>query len=133
MDCKANKSRPINQDIIKEVDLTLIFGNEVILCSPNSKLSVGLLKSVIDYTQVLNHSEIRLASITEETFYYCFHQKKQSLLFDIHRTSGVNKSSIVLTNGLILSVMTDSGKYGLILVKDLSESTCKIDACHILL
>jgi hypothetical protein len=136
MKCKANKSRPLNTDVIhivQELDLTFVFGNEVILCSPNSAPSVELLGSVVADPQKLNHSEIRVANITEDTFYDCYHEKKESFLIDIHQTSRVNESSIVLSSGLILSVKTGSGKYGLILVKELTPSTCKVDACHILL
>lgn len=57
----------------------------------------------------------------------------ESFLVNIHRTSGASVSSVVLSSGLIMSVKTDSGKYGLILVKELTPSTCEIDACHILL
>lgn len=136
MKCKANKSRPLTMDvghIVQELDLTFVFGNEVILCSPNSTPSVELLRSVMVDPQELNHSEIRAATITEDTFYDCYHGKKESFLVDIHRTSGVSESSVVLSSGLILSVKTDLGKYGLILIKELTPSTCEIDACHILL
>ena len=137
MKCKANKSRPLTTDvgyIVQELDLTFVFGNKVILCSPNSTPSVELLGSVIADPQELNHSEIRATTVTEDTFYDCYHGKKESFLVDIiHRTSGVSESSVVLSSGLILSVKTNSGKYCLILIKGLTPSTCKIDACHILL
>lgn len=136
MDCKANKSRSLTTDvghIVQELDLTFVFGNEVILCSPNSTPSVELLGSVMSDPQELNHSEIRVATVTEDTFYDCFYGKKGSFLVDIHRTSGVSESSVVLSSGLILSVKTSSGKYGLILVKELTPSTYKVEACHILL
>lgn len=136
MDCKANKSRTITTDvrhIVQELDLTFVFGNEVILSSPNSTPSAELLGSVIADPEELTQSEIRVATVTEDAFYDCYYGKKESFLVDIHRTSGASKSSVVLSSGLVLSVKTDSGKYGLILVKDLTPSACEIDACHILL
>jgi hypothetical protein len=136
MKCKANKSRPLATDvrhIVQELDLTFVFGNEVLLCSPNSTLSLKLLGSIISDPQKLNNSEIRVATITEDTFYDCYNEKKKSFLVDIHHNSRVNESSVVLSKGLILSVKTSSGKYCLILVKEITPSTCKVDACHILL
>lgn len=133
MKCKANKSRPIIPEIIKELDLTFIFGSEVILCSPDSNPSKELLKDIIVEPQELNHSELRIANITEDTFYDCFQEKRDSFLVDIYNNSNEGESNLVLYTGLILSVKTYSGKYGLIIVKELTDSTCKIDACHILL
>jgi len=135
MDCKANKSRSINTDvghIVQELDLTFLFGNEVILCSPNSIPSADLLGCVIADPQELTQSEIRVTTVTEDTFYDCYYEKDESVLVNIHRTSGAAKSSVVLSSGLVLSVKTDSGKYGLVLVKELTPFTCKVDACHIL-
>lgn len=133
MKCKANKSRPITPEIIKELDFTFIFGREVILCSPDSELSKELLGNIIVEPQELIHSEIRNANITEDTFYECFQEKRDSFLVNIYNNSGESKSNLVLYTGLILSVKTFSGKYGLIIIKELTDSTCKIDACHILL
>ena len=136
MKCRANKCRSLTTDvkhIVQELDLTFVFGNEVILCSPNSAPSVELLRNVMVAPEELNHSEIRAATVTEDIFYDCYYEKKESFLVDIHRTSGVSESSVVLSSGLILSIKTDSGKYGLILVRELTPFTCEIDACHILL
>ncbi|MBI1939861.1 MAG: hypothetical protein HYS25_17270 [Ignavibacteriales bacterium] len=136
MDCKANKGRSLNTDvkyITQELDLTFVFGNEIILCSPDSNPSKELLKNIIVEPQELNHSELRIANITEDTFYDCFQEKRDSLLVDIYNNSNESESSLVLYAGLILSVKTYSGKYGLIIVKELIDTTCKIDACHILL
>jgi len=134
--CKSQKGRPLTTDvgyIVQELNLTFIFGDKVILCSPDSALSVELLRNIITDPQKLNQSEIRVATITEDTFYDCYYEKDESILIDIHRGSGASKSNVVLSSGLILSVKTSSGKYGLILIKELTPSTCKIDACHILL
>lgn len=134
--CKANKSRPLTTDanqICQELDLTFVFGNEVILCSPNSSPSVVLLGSVIADPKKLNRSEIRVPTVSEDIFYECYHNKNESLLVDIYRTSGVTESSVVLSKGLILSVKTGSGKYSLILIKEVTPSTCNVDACHVLL
>lgn len=136
MKCKSNKSRPLTTDvlhIVQELDLTFVFGNEVMLCSPDSPASVELLRGVIADPQELNKSRLKPTTITADVFYDCYHGKKESLLVDIHRTSGVSESSITLARGVILSVKTDSGKYGLILVKEVTAFSCRIDACHILL
>jgi len=136
MDCKANKSRTINTDvglIVQELNLTFLFGDEVILCSPNSTPSAELLGSVIADPQELTPSEIRVATVAEDSFYDCYYEKNESFLVDIYRSSSASKSSVILSSGMILSVKTGSGKNGLILVKELTPSTCKIDACHILI
>ena len=136
MSCKSNKGRPITEDvkyIIQELNLCFIFGNQVTICSPNSEESILLLKNSEVHHENLSYSEIRVSSISKDTFYYCYQKKEESLLVDIYDTANENVSNIILSTGTILSVKTASGKYGLILIKELTNSTCKVDSCHILL
>ncbi|HYU34366.1 MAG TPA: hypothetical protein VEW48_19610 [Thermoanaerobaculia bacterium] len=138
MKCKSNKARPATTDIevaLQELDLTFIFGERVFLCSPNSAPSIGLINNVLGNIslQRLNETEIRLSNMSSETFYRCFDARSEALLVDAFRASGASESILQLSEGMTLAVRTASNKYGLVLVKNMTTSTCRIEACHILL
>jgi hypothetical protein len=137
MKCKANKARPTTTEVeqmLQELDLTFIFGDKVFLCSPNSAPSIRLLGNVMEGASLrrLNETEIRLSNVPTEEFYRCLDARSESLLVDTFRVSGASESTVLLFKGMTLSIRTASNKYGLILVKDLTASTCRIEACHIL-
>lgn len=137
MKCKSNKARCLATDVeqmLQELDLTFIFGDEVVLCSPNSAPSTRLLCNAVEYKNLrrLNETEIRPSNVPIDEFYRCFDARSESWLVDTFRSSGASESAVQLSKGMILSVKTASNKYGLILVKDLTASTCSIEACHIL-
>lgn len=137
MKCKANKARPVMEDlkeVLQELDLTFIFGDEVFLCSPNSAQSVKLLGKVLEETSVrrLNETEVRLANMSSEAFYRCLDARSESMLVDAFHAPGASESTMLLSEGMTLAVRTASNKYGLILIEELTASTCRIVACHIL-
>jgi hypothetical protein len=138
MDCKANKARSITVDVeqlLQELDLTFIFGDEVLLCSPNSGPSIGLLSSVVKGANLrrLNETGIRLSSVPAERFRRCFDARSGLMLVDAFQGSGASEYAVRVSKGMTLSIKTASNKYGLILVKDLTASKCSLEACHILL
>lgn len=138
MKCKSNKARSATTDIektLQELDLTFIFGDRVLLCSPNSAPSIGLLRNVLEDTvsRRLNETEIRLSNMSDEAFYRCLNARSEALLVDAFRASGASESTVVLSEGMTLAVRTGSNKYGLIRIKYLTVSTCSVEACHILL
>lgn len=138
MKCKANKARPLTTDVeqlLQELDLTFIFGEEVLVCSPNSGPSIGLLRNVVHGTDLrrLNETEIRLSTLAAERFYRCLEARSGLVLVDTFHGSGASDSVVRLSKGMTLSIRTASNKYGLILVRDLTASTCTLEACHILM
>jgi hypothetical protein len=136
MKCKSNKARPTTtnvEHVLQELDLTFVFGDRVSLCSPNSAPSIRLLSNVIEDTswRRLNETEIRLSNVTADDFYRCLDARSEALLVDAFRVSGTSESTVLLSKGMTLAIKTASNKYGLLLVNDLTASTCRIEACHI--
>lgn len=137
MKCKSNKARPITTDrdqMLQELDLTFTFGDSVSLCSPNSAPSVRLLDNVLDEESLrrLNETEIR-SNVSPEDFYRCIDARSEAMLVETFCASGASKTTVLLSEGMTLAIRTASNKYGLVLVGELMSSTCKIEACHILL
>lgn len=138
MKCNSNKARsatPDIEDFLEELDLTFIFGDRVFLCSPNSSLSAGLLSEVLGSASLhrLNETEIRLSNMSLKAFYGCLDARSEALLVDAFRESSASESTVPLSEGMILAVRTASNKYGLILLRGLTASTCRVEACHLLL
>jgi hypothetical protein len=135
MDCKANKSRPVSDAAIiaSEIDLTFLFGNTVQVCSPNALPSIRLLEHVTP-DRTLNETRITRTNMTEDAFGEVRRRKNGSVLAQICLALTVRKDAVLeLSVDGIYAVTTVSGKYGLFLVEDLTPSSVKIEACHILL
>jgi hypothetical protein len=136
MKCRANKGRQITDDenYAHEHDLTFIFGNGAIgVCSPDSAPSIALLKD-ITLSQPLNRTWITIASLDGDVFRSLRQQKNGHALARACRASASTSfAGISLCPGMILDVLTQSGKYGLLLVKELTPTSVSVDACHILL
>jgi hypothetical protein len=132
--CKANKSRPLEEAerIDHEIDLVFLFGNGVRVCSPNAAPSVDLLGDVVSHD--LKETLIARCGITEDDFYRLRQQKDGDAIAKVCRAVVARAEGILeVSPGNILTVTTESGKYCLMLVKEVSESSIKIDASHILL
>ena len=132
--CKSNKSRPLEEAerIDHEIDLVFVFGNEIRVCSPNTAPSVAMLGDMVSGD--LGHTLIARSGITEDEFYRLRQQKDGDAIAKVCREVVARAEGIVaLSPGTILTVTTESGKYGLLLVKEITESSIKVDACHILL
>jgi hypothetical protein len=137
MKCKSNKARQIATDpeqMLHELDLTFTFGDRVSLCSPNSAPSVRLLGSVLDEASLrrLSETEIRL-NASLEAFYRCIDARSGAVLKETFCASGSSEATVLLSEGMTLAIRTASNKYGVVLIRELTSSTCKIEACHILL
>ena len=95
--------------------------------------SVQLLGGLIA-TDELNKTSIGCADISEGAF-YALRQKRdgQTLATVCQQMEPRNNSVVALSTGTIFAVITESGKYGLLLVTELTPTSLKIDAAHILL
>jgi hypothetical protein len=136
MDCKANKHRPITDvaDYAQEHDLTFVFASGVSVCSPNAAPSIRLLGGLIAADEINETFIIARADISEGAFYALRQKKDGHALAEICRQMVPrNNVTVTLSAGMIFAVITESGKYGLVLVKELTPTSVKIDAAHILL
>ncbi len=75
--CKSNKARPTTEaeaELVRELDLTFIFGDEITICSADSDPSMQLLSESRDDVRrlALNNTEIRTANVTLDNFYQCW-------------------------------------------------------------
>lgn len=135
MKCKANKARPMTdaEDYVHELDLTFLFGNVVRICSPNVRPSVRLLEDVVSADE-FNQTSIVFAGITEDEFNQIRQKKIGATIAQVCRATVWNDDEVLtLTPGAILAVTTESGKFGLILIKEVTPTSVRVDACHILL
>jgi hypothetical protein len=138
MKCKANKARSLateSDHLVRELDLTFIFGEEVVLCSPNSAASIGLLSGAVTGPdlQRLNETEIRPATMPVSSFHRCRERRSALALVDAFQGAGPSVPALRLSRGMTLAARTASNKYALIRVKDVAPSMCSLEACHILL
>ncbi len=136
MDCKANKSRAV-MDIANyahEHDLTFVFAGGVSVCSPTAAPPIRLPGDLIATAELNETSIIARPDITEDAF-YMLRQKKdgQELAAVCRQMMPRNNAVVALSTGTIFSVITKSGKYGLFLVKEITPTSLKTDAAHILL
>jgi len=136
MKCKAQKNRSLDTEtkyLEKEHDLTFIFGDDILLCSPDSLDSVNMMEKYRKELPKYNHTDIKICTMSKSDFYHCYTQKDKNLLVEIYNIMTNYGSEVILSNDLILSIKTKSNKYGLILIKKITPTSCEIDACHILL
>lgn len=138
MKCKSNKNRPIVAagELGHEANLLFLFGspNQVQVCTIKEAHASGLLGDSVN-RESFGETWIATAEITVEDFYDLHLRKDVMALVEIchavfSRARGV---SIVLGPRSIIAMMTDSGKYGLFFVKNITRTSIQIDACHILL
>ena len=137
MKCRANKGRSITDapDYPAEHDLTFIFGDTVAVCSPNARPSVELLGDLAIGVE-LNMTRITRVDMTNTAFYRLRLQKDGQALAAVCRAvimMGQSEDVVPIAQGTILAVMTETGKYGLMLVTEVTPTSVAVDACHILL
>ena len=136
--CKANKARPLTTDVeqlLQELDLTFIFSDEVLLCSPSSGPSTDLLRNVLNDADLrrLNKTEIRLSALSTDRFHRSLEARSGLVLVDAFHGSEPSDSVVRLSEGMTLSVRTASNKYALIRLRNVTVSACTLEASHILL
>ena len=74
------------------------------------------------------------AGVTAEYFYELRSQKNVAVLVEICQNTCLKReTSVMLEPGVVVAMMTDTGKYGMFLVRELTPISIQIDACHILL
>src|SRR3989344_388042 len=117
MKCRANKGRSITDapDYPAEHDLTFIFGDTVAVCSPNARPSVELLGDLAIGVE-LNMTRITRVDMTQEVFTMLRDNKDGQVLKTVCRAAiGMFQAEDVVsvTQGAIIAVMTETGKYGL--------------------
>lgn len=137
MKCKANKSRPIAaaEELGHEVNLLFLFDSPIQaeVCAIKTACASGLLGHSVN-TELFGETWIAPARITATEFYGLRSQKDVGVLVEICQVACADHVvSIKLDPGIIIAMMTDGGKYGLFLVKEIASKSIKIDACHILL
>jgi hypothetical protein len=136
MKCRANKGRPITDvaDYPGEHDLTFVFAGGVSVCSPNAAPSIRLLGGLIAADDLKQTFITARADISEDAFAALRQRKNgQELAAVCRQTEPRNNAVVALSVGTIFAVITESGKYGLFLVKELTPTSLKTDAAHILL
>lgn len=136
MKCRANKDRALTfaEDNPDGLDLVFVFGSHVAVCSPDSERAISLLAEIVDRRN-LDHTAIAVAGITADEFQQLRERKNGDELAEACRAAITVESSPAefLQIGMIIAVITESGKYGLLQVTELTSSAVKFDACHILL
>ena len=134
MKCKANKNRPLH--FAKEntdVDLTFVFDKRgVRICSPDSKLSVELMCGLDVDIEILNRTLIARVNITTKQFNALRDLNDREKLVSICR-EGSTSSQLKISKSLIIAVVTQTGKYGLMRVIEVTPEMVCFEACHILL
>jgi hypothetical protein len=136
MKCRANKGRPITDvaNYSQEHDLTFVFAGGVSVCSPNAAPSIRLLGGLISADDLNETSITARADISQDAFYALRQRRNGGELAAVCcQAEPRNKAVVALSAGTILAVITQSGKYGLLLVKELTPTSLRVDAAHILL
>lgn len=137
MKCKANKVRLVAdaKSLGREANLLFLLesSTQAQVCSVREACTCGLLGDSVS-KELFGETWIGHTVITAENFYEVRSQKDVTTLVKICRSAcSKRETSIVLSNGTVIAMMTDGGKYGMFLVKELTPSSILIDACHILL
>lgn len=134
--CKANKDRAILslKDLGDEANLLFVFRqNQIQVCPIKIALNYDLPGHLVN-SEVLSDTWIGVATITKKLFHEIREMGEISDLKRICRTSCLEpRTSILLKQGLIITMMTSYGKYGMFLVNEITQTSIEVDACHILL
>lgn len=121
--CKSNKARPFDQVSILGNEANLIFGFD------HGRITVTPING-----NGLSETSVAIANISTDEFHKIRTAKDLVALMEAcdkaHRKTS---TSIELEQDMIFAVMTNTGKYGLVQVKDISATQIVIDACHILI
>jgi hypothetical protein len=137
MKCKANKARSIAaaRDLGYEANLLFLFGspNQVQVCAVRAACTSGLLGDSVN-VESFGETWIAPAGITADDFYELRSRKDVETLVKICRaTCSKREVSIALDPGMVITMITNGGKYGMFFVKRITPASIRIDACHILL
>lgn len=138
LDCKANKARELASAGVlgHEVHLYFELGGSLggkapaRVSSMKAARTTGLsIPASVEFDDVW----VAPAGVAIEDFYTICAKRDSAKLVDVCKTAcETRKTSIVLSQGLIVAVMTGAHKYGLFLVKEIAPTSVSIDGCHIL-
>lgn len=135
MKCKSNKDRMLASaaELGSECNLVFLLGDRQHVCSIRTAHASGLLGDSVS-GESFGETWIAVAGISPEDFYKLRSEKNVEALTSIcHEACAKRETSMALEPGLVVAMMTDVGKYGMFLVKELAPAGIEIDACHILL
>ncbi len=135
MKCRANKGRPMGhvEYIDEQIDLVFFFDGQITVCSPRAQRSERLLDGILSDSNKLGRTTLSAFYMKPEEFYRIRSSQDGQGLAQICRASQLQRHSLTLSVDTVFAAMTESGKYGLFLVKELTSSSITVDACHILL
>jgi hypothetical protein len=135
--CKSNKYWTIASAAHLGPEANLLFrfdsAARAQVCAIKTAHTLGLLGDSVN-SDLFGETWVAAASITTEEFYALHSLEKIPTLVDIcNAACAACEVSADLKPGAVIAMMTDSGKYGMFLVRRLTPSSIHIDACHILL
>ena len=136
--CKSSKARPLTaelRNLVHEFNLTFVFGPEVMLCSPDSAQSLRLLEEALGDVGGMDllSTEIRLADIPEGEFHDCLESRDPQSIIGIYNRASSGASTMPLSEGMVLAVKSRGGKYGILLIEELTGTSCVVHASHVLI
>lgn len=134
MKCKANKDRTlpfVEQNT--DVDFAFVFGpNGVQMCSPDSRPSLALIGDFVVDVGTLKRTAVVQTTLTVERFNTIRENKdRDGMVSACH--NGTVASYLTVTEGMIISVTTPTGKFCLMRATEVGPDAVRFDACHILL
>ena len=135
MKCKANKARSLASAIELESECNLVFrfGEYPRVCSIKTAHSSGLLGESTN-NELFGETWIAVTEITTKNFYNLRSWKNvDALVKTCHVACSKREVSAELNQGVVIAFVTDIGKYGMFVVKELTSESIDIDAWHILL
>ncbi len=134
MKCKSNKARLIGELSVLGPEATAFFqfnGAGPRILSLKKAFASGLLESM-QPTGAFGDVWFAPTTLTAEQFMKLWTSKKTGDLVSAcqHALSG-RQVTTELREELVVAMMTDSGKYGMFLVEEVTMSSVLIEACHI--
>lgn len=137
MKCKANKNRPIEQlpNLGLEANILFELGNSSLakVYSVRAACANGLLGN-LDGEKLFGETWLASLSITAEEFSKIYTRKDVGKLVETCRKACSRHEVVVgVCEGSIVAVMTDLNKYGMFLVQQITPTSIRVVACHILL
>lgn len=137
MKCRANKDRIIAsaEELGSEANLLFRFDSttHAQVCAIKTAHTWGLLGDSVN-GELFGETWIAAAGITPEDFHKIRSQKNVNELVEISKAACSERKVFAdLKPGAVMAMMTDAGKYGMFMVKEITPKSIHIDACHILL
>lgn len=137
MKCKANKAwmAADAERLGREANLFFLFNQtgRMEVRSISAAHAAGLLGDSIDAGS-FGETWVAPAPVSAEDFYQLRSRADVADLVTTCKTACAERAtSLHLEQGMVVAMMTDAGKYGMFLVKEVAATSIRIDACHILL